>query len=165
MIRAYAAENWSPSWILEKFNQAFCKYVAAGVFITAFYAVLDVKEGVLRYASAGHNQPMLHSKRLDHLTLLDVTGPGLGVIPEAKYGERRISLEPGDTLLIYTDGAINVRRDGELLAAEGLERTFRANLDTPVEKAVNTVFQGVLDYSKGRLEDDVVLMALRKRIG
>ena len=163
MMRAYAVENPSPGWVLERFNEAFCEHGPPGLFVTAFYAVLEGKEGTLAYASAGHSQPMLYSKRLDYLTLLDVTGPGLGAVPGAKYGERRVSLEPGDTLLIYTDGATDARRDEAFFGREGLERVFQANLDEPAEQAVDAVFRGILDYCDGKMADDVALVFLKRR--
>lgn len=162
MVRAYAAEDPSPGSVLVRFNRVLFKYTPSGMFITAFYAVLDERKHTLTYGSAGHDQPMLYSKRLDYLTLLDVTGPGLGAVPEAKYGERSIKLESGDAILMYTDGATDVRCDGEMLALEGLERIFRASVHTPAETAAEGVFRGVLDFCGGRLRDDIALMVLRK---
>jgi len=163
MVRAYANEDPSPGLLLKQFNRALCAYLPPGLFLTAFYAVLDVGKNVLTYANAGHNQPMMYVKSRDYLTLLDLTGPGLGVVDRAEYGERTVELEPGDTVLIYTDGATDVKADGKRLGTEGLERLFRASVDSTAEKAADDIFGAVLEYGKGRLEDDVVIMVLKKQ--
>lgn len=162
MTRAYAVQDSSPSWVLEQFNKAFVKFSPSGIFLTAFYAVLDPEAHTLRYGNAGHNQPLFHSADREHITLLDVTGPGLGGIPDAIYSEREMSLQPNEMLLIYTDGATDVRKDGKFLGVEGLERLFRENWDRSAEEAVDAIFQGVLEYGDGNLTDDVALLVLKR---
>ena len=163
MVRAYANEDPSPGLLLKQFNRALRAYLPPGLFLTAFYAVLDVEKNVLTYANAGHNQPMMYVKSRDYLTLLDLTGPGLGVVDRAEFGERTVQLEPGDTMLIYTDGATDVKANGARLGTEGLERLFRASVESTAEKAAAAVFREVLEYGQGRLEDDVVIMVLKKQ--
>ncbi|MCX6375234.1 MAG: SpoIIE family protein phosphatase, partial [Armatimonadetes bacterium] len=163
MVRAYANEDPSPGLLLKQFNRALRAYLPAGLFLTAFYAVLDVEKNVLTYANAGHNQPMMYMKRRDYLTLLDLTGPGLGVVDRAEFGERTVQLEPGDTMLIYTDGATDVKANGARLGTEGLERLFCAAVASTAETAAADIFREVLEYGEGRLEDDVVIMVLKKQ--
>jgi serine phosphatase RsbU (regulator of sigma subunit) len=163
MVRAYANEDPSPGLLLKQFNKALRAYLPTGLFLTAFYAVLDVEKNVLTYANAGHNQPMMYMKRRDYLTLLDLTGPGLGVADRAEFGERTVQLEPGDTMLIYTDGATDVKADGARLGTEGLERVFRAAVASTAETAAAHIFGAVLDYGKGRLEDDIVILVLKRQ--
>jgi serine phosphatase RsbU (regulator of sigma subunit) len=161
MIRAYAAEDSSPQWVMSRFNEAFSKYVTYSMFITTFYGLLDTEENVLIYANAGHDQPILYTARANRLTLLDVTGPGLGVIPNAQYVQRTMRFEPGDTLLLYTDGATDVRRDGALLGLEGLKTSMLEMLPSSTKAMAEGVFKSVLDYGEGQLSDDVALLALR----
>lgn len=165
MMRAYAGENPDPGWLLGRLNASLSKYLPVGLFITVFYALLDPVKHELVYASAGHDQPVLYSKRQDGLSLLDVTGPGLGVIEGAKFAVRSLMLGPGDTLMLYTDGATDVKADGKRLGLEGLEAVFRSAVCLPAEQAADRIFRGVLDYGEGRLADDVVILILKRKDG
>jgi len=163
MIRAYAAEDPSPASVLERFNNTFSRFVPSGMFITIFYGILDVEQHKLTYANAGHDQPFLYSKAKDYMTMLDVSGPGAGTIPGAKYGQREIQVEQEDVLLVYTDGATDVRRDDKLLGLAGLRAIFMARVGRPAEETVETVFRAIMEHCGGRVADDIALLVLRKQ--
>lgn len=163
MVRAYATEDPSPSRVLKLFNKALSAFLPTGVFITAFYAVLDAEKHTLAYANAGHDQPMVFLRKQGYMTRLDLTGPGLGVIPDAEFGARQMTLEPGDSMLVYTDGATDIKRDGWRLTTDGLEPMFFRNVGRSAGSAVDRLFDEILDYGEGHLEDDIVLMVLKRR--
>src|SRR4029453_3453696 len=78
-------------------------YIREGTFVTAFYAVLDPAARTLTYSVAGHNQPRL--ARQGQVTPLDKNGAvPLGIVEGQAYGQSILSLQPGDLLLLYTDG-------------------------------------------------------------
>jgi sigma-B regulation protein RsbU (phosphoserine phosphatase) len=78
-------------------------YTRNGTFVTAFYAVLDPATRTIAYARAGHNPPRL--VRGGRVTPLNQTGSlPLGIAGEQSFGEATVALEPGDLLLLYTDG-------------------------------------------------------------
>jgi len=78
-------------------------YTRGGTFVTAFYAVLDPAAGTLAYARAGHNPPRL-VRRGRTLSLDTAGGLPLGIVGEQGYDQAVVPLEPGDLLLLYTDG-------------------------------------------------------------
>jgi sigma-B regulation protein RsbU (phosphoserine phosphatase) len=98
-----------PAVLLQYLNEQLTRsYTQAGTFVTAFYAILDPSTRELTYSRAGHNPPrIVRGKRvlaLDHNGALP-----LGILQGEKYGQTVITLEPGDLLLIYTDGITEAR--------------------------------------------------------
>jgi sigma-B regulation protein RsbU (phosphoserine phosphatase) len=77
----------------------------SGMFVTAFYAELDLQSGRLRYVNAGHNPPLaLRGGAEGEMEELTRTGLPLGVLEDSEYGAREIALHAGDMLTMYTDG-------------------------------------------------------------
>ncbi|GEM_PF-1369594 len=162
MLRAYAMEDPEPGRVLRRLNSALSKYMPIGMFITMFLGVLDTSSHVLTYANAGHDEPLFFHHGGKRLKRLDVTGTGLGAMPTSEYGTSRITFDPGDSLMLYTDGATDVRRDGEFLGTAGLERVFLAVADQPAERIREHVFGQVEQFGRGKLGDDVALLVLRR---
>ncbi|MCL5104850.1 MAG: SpoIIE family protein phosphatase [Armatimonadetes bacterium] len=162
-VRAYAAENSSPGNVLARFNRIFYENVPDCLFMTAFYATLDKGDNAVTYSSAGHNPPLLYSSASGRVKEINVGGLCLGVIANAEYVETTIYLQPGDVLLLYTDGATDVKRDDERLEIAGLEQLFLASVDESAEQIMRNVSDGICSYSRGRLADDVALVVLKRQ--
>jgi len=96
-----------PSALLEHVNKRlFASYTAANeVFVTAFYGIYDPIERQFSYSCAGHNPPQLRRCSLGRVdSLEDVGGPPLGLFENVEYAPAQVTLCPGDTLVLYTDG-------------------------------------------------------------
>ena len=113
---------------LERVNKVMCEtYLRDSRFVTVWAAVLNPASRRLTYACAGHNPPRL--LRGGSVFALDlVGGPPLGFDPTHNYEDASITLEPGDLLVIYTDGITEAMREGidglELFGTEGLDRAL-----------------------------------------
>lgn len=131
-------------------------------FVSLFYGVLDADAGHLTYANAGHEPPILLDGA-DSPTPLNPTGPllGLGFGP-ARFGERRLALRPGQTLVLMTDGLTEVRcGGGEMLDWEGLAGiAARRCAAAPDAAAIaDGILADVRAYAaRERLTDDVALV-------
>jgi anti-sigma regulatory factor (Ser/Thr protein kinase)/putative methionine-R-sulfoxide reductase with GAF domain len=120
-LRAYALENHSPAVVLELLDRML-RSTRERAMATVIYAVIEPETGKVRYASAGHPPPLLVDD--SGARLLDpATGPPVGTILDSAYTEAELEMRPGETLLLYTDGLIEVR--GEALD-EGLARLLDA---------------------------------------
>lgn len=162
MVRAYAAENPSPGDVMARFNRTFSENMQEGPFMTAFYGSLNPRDNVFTYVSAGHEPPLLYSSTSGRVEQIHTAGVCLGIMPEAEYEENKILLQPGDVLLLYTDGATDVKVNSNRLEVEGLQQLLLSNAQGSAEQIVRNISDAIWDLSHGRLPDDVTLVALKR---
>ena len=133
------------------------------IFATLFFAILDPISGKILYANCDHLPPLLRAEDGTEAFLMP-TGPAVGLLPDAQYAVQEAQLEPGDTLLAYTDGVTEARNpNGNLFGEKRLlsliaERTYdsAAALLDAIETAVKEHTAGA-DPS-----DDITMLALRR---
>jgi anti-sigma regulatory factor (Ser/Thr protein kinase) len=155
-LRAYALEGHPPAEALRRLDRLLHTISGRGM-ATAAYAVLDPATGVLRYASAGHPPPVLVRGGRE-ATLLGISAaPPLGTLAFAAYHEVEVTLGPGDTILLYTDGLVERRREP---LTNGLER-LRALAAVPAsaDQLCQRVTERLVPPEGG--DDDIAVVALR----
>lgn len=157
----------SPGVLLSGLN-TFLYNKMAGNFLTAFYACIDTKKNEILYSNAGHPFPFIKSKGKAALQKLEAKGKLIGVVPQLVFAEERTKFEPGDKLILFTDGLLETSLDGRTINIEE-ERFEKEILDlciqgvTPVElikKAIGTIkkqsgFTGFYD--------DVTFLAMERK--
>jgi len=126
VLRTSAERFKTPGAVLEHANEVLCPDIPPKMFITVLYAVLDPITGVIRYANAGHDLPYMRralpvtSEQSDNDAAVAVveemraTGMPLGLLSGMRYEEKEIVIQPGDTMLVYSDGLVeahNPQRD------------------------------------------------------
>jgi serine phosphatase RsbU (regulator of sigma subunit)/anti-sigma regulatory factor (Ser/Thr protein kinase) len=104
ILRAAAERLIAPGKVLERVNNTLVPDIPANMFVTCLYALLEPKTGSLCYANAGHDLPYQRVK--DGINELRATGMPLGLMPDMLYEEKQITMEPGDTILFYSDGLV-----------------------------------------------------------
>jgi len=115
----------------------------------------------MEYVNAGHNPPYLSSR--NGVDKLEMTGGViLGCIEDHHYRSRQIRLEPGDRLLLYTDGVTEAfNRDGTVYGDDRLEQFIREHPDAGPEELVKGILLDVNDHSSGiRPSDDITLLSI-----
>ncbi len=132
------------------------------MFATLFFGILEPASGMLTYVNGGHDPPIVISAS-GVKTMLDLTGPAVGVIPNARFTIEQASIDVGDTLLAYTDGVTEARnRTGEFFTEERL----LALLDAPFPSAaavLERIEASVRSYiAQMTFSDDVTLLAVRR---
>ena len=141
ILRSEMIRNASPGQVLSKVNNHICSDIPHNMFITCLCAILDLNNGNLSYANAGHNLPIC--QRMQGIDELQATGVPLGLFPEMIYEEGVTTLEPGDRVLIYSDGLVEAHNDNremfgferlrdlveECIGCEGLEEVLLSKLD------------------------------------
>lgn len=161
VIRATALRQHSPATCLSESNNLLCNESVNGMFVTVFYAILNIHTGDVVYSNGGHNRPVWIRKG-GTAEMLPVTGNmALGVMPGLPYNERTIHLEPGDSLFLYTDGiseAMNPK--GELFGdARLIETCSKAPVSAKamigrMEQHVGAFVDGATQY------DDMTMLSL-----
>src|SRR3954464_4346074 len=104
VLRASAQRLIEPGAVLERVNEHLCPDMPAKMFVTCLYGVLDLSSGLLRFANAGHDLPYV--KTADGVAELRARGMPLGLMPGMEYEEKEAMLQPGDCVLLHSDGIV-----------------------------------------------------------
>jgi serine phosphatase RsbU (regulator of sigma subunit) len=171
LIRTYAIEfddDPQPEVILFAANNRLLADARADLFVTVFYGVLDPESGDLTYANAGHNPPYLIKANEDgeRVRLLTKTGMPIGVEEDSIWTRDTITIQPGDVLVLYTDGipdAMNIR--GDSLGSDLLIASALASSNGSAETIQESILETVHDFSIGAPQvDDITLLVLVRDI-
>jgi PAS domain S-box-containing protein len=157
VIHAFAYQSVRPQEVLRRTNALLVEKDLPG-FVTLFLGILDSDTGEFRYASAGHPSTFLR-RATGEIQLLGAGSAPLGIHPEASWKAGGVALEAGDLLLLYTDGVIEARRNGEFFGEKRLE-TLLKRKRISAERLPHVVLDQVLAFSGGSLSDDVAVLAL-----
>jgi sigma-B regulation protein RsbU (phosphoserine phosphatase) len=157
VVHAFAHESLRPHQVLRRTNALLIEKDLPG-FVTLFLAILDSDTALLRYSSAGHPGTLLR-RGSGEIQMLGAGSSPLGVYPGAVWRTNEIELESGDLMLLYTDGVIEARRDGEYFGQKRLERLF-GRKQISVGRLPHLVLDQVLAFSRGTLSDDIALLAV-----
>jgi serine phosphatase RsbU (regulator of sigma subunit) len=161
VFRSLAREHPEPSEFLAAANEVVLGEVEEGKFVTMVYLRLDPATGELACAAAGHPLPRLVSAD-GRVLELRATGLALGVEAGQRYAEAREQLEPGSAVVLFTDGVIEARRDGELFGHGRLDRLLAENRELPAGALARAVVDGAKAFSGGELADDSAVVVVKR---
>ncbi len=164
LMRATAMSGRTPSDALRRTNTLILSDARSDLFVTVFYGLLHPRSGSFAYANAGHNPPIWLNVRTGETQHLRLHGMALGVVPDVPLIEKRITLEPGDVLVLYTDGvteALNAAE--EEFGVERLEKVIRACADQSADGIIEAI-QAAADEFAGNIPpfDDFTLVVLKR---
>lgn len=149
---------------MAKLNKSTCGSCPDNRFITFFMGVLDPKSGELVYTSAGHNPPLIVRARGGYKRL---SGGGviLGVLPDAQYEEERIQLEPGDVLVLFSDGVTEAPNpDDEEFGEERLAALVASVAQKPAAEIVEDIHRSVQSFTQGAPPADDITVVVARRL-
>ena len=164
MLRAVALTVDSPGEVLARVNEALSARIPASMFVTCFYAILDLESGSLRYANAGHNLPYV--RRGGAADELRARGMPLGLMPGMSYEEKETILEADEATLFYSDGLVEAHSpEGEMFGFPRL-RSLLAEHDEEgllVDFLIEQLYSFTGDGWEQ--EDDITLVTLQRLDG
>ncbi len=162
-LRSEACAGRSPGDVLDATNRALLVGHASPLFLSALHGVLDVGSGALRYASAGHEPPVL-LRASGETRLLDAGGVVLGAYADIGVREELVTLEPGDAVVLYTDGITEARDGaGAMYGEERLLALLDGVRGAPAHAVVEAVRADVAAFSAGTPPyDDVTLLVVAR---
>jgi len=161
-VRAFATPSAQPHEVCSSVNRLLCRNIASGKFVTFCYAVVDLAEGVVSYANAGHNPPILirADGAIDELA---TTGLVLGVSSDWAYTTGTTPFAPGDRLVCFTDGMTEARsHDDEEYGEARLARLAAATPGGCAESLVEALSAAVLAWTDGPAQDDATLIVVER---
>ena len=162
-LRGQILTDATPGICIQRANRLMYLNTDPQKFATLFYGILDVKNHRIRFCNAGHDNPFLLGPDLQ-TQRLHVGGPVLGFLPECAYEEAEVNLNPGDILLIYSDGiteAFNTRE--EEFGEKRLEKLVRENREKTADQLINLIFESVREFASGMPQmDDMTLFIIKR---
>jgi sigma-B regulation protein RsbU (phosphoserine phosphatase) len=142
-------------------NDIVLKVTAPESFATVFFAALDRRTGDLVYTNAGHPTAFV-IRRGGVVDGLASNSPLVGGLPEPGFEQDRTVLNPGDVLLMYTDGVTEARSDDRFYGQKRVSDTLaRMHISDPAS-AVQGLMEDVLAFTGNRLSDDVAVLAVMR---
>jgi len=166
LLQSCGRPDFEPARMASEINRHLCYLQPVAPFVTAFLAQIDCDLETINYCNAGHFPPIL--LRADGRTeLLEKGGPLLGALEGAEFQSGELILEPGDTLVAYSDGVLECRNTaGEEF---GLDRLMASALEVKQPSAQDTLMMllaAVQDFANGSpLSDDVSLTVIQRDAG
>jgi sigma-B regulation protein RsbU (phosphoserine phosphatase) len=147
--------------LMHKVNKLVYEASASNRYATFFFAAFDAKTRRLECVNAGHNPPIL--LRNGRVIRLEADGPVVGLLPFAPYTEQAMTLEPGDVLLLYTDGISEaMTRDDEEWGEERMIESLSAVRNRPADDVLRAMFADADNFTAGAAQhDDMTLLVLR----
>ncbi len=163
LLQSCGRPDFDPSTIASEINRHLCYLQPVAPFVTAFIAQMDCDRGVLTYSNAGHFPPVL-LRQDEEIELLETGGPLLGALKGAEFQSGELVLEPGDTLVVYSDGVVECRNpEGEEF---GLDRLIAAVPQAKQQSAQGTLMMllaAVQEFANGYpMSDDMSLTLIQR---
>jgi sigma-B regulation protein RsbU (phosphoserine phosphatase) len=153
-----------PDLVLQAVNHRLCTEIECEEFVTTFYAVVDPASGMLLYANAGHNPPYLVRAGTREVQKLGATGMPMGIAEATSWTCAAVRLDPGDLLVLYTDGvpdAQNVHE--EFFGTDRLLDCVTANAGRPASSAADAILATIGQWSADTEPfDDQALLVLSR---
>jgi sigma-B regulation protein RsbU (phosphoserine phosphatase) len=160
-LRAFAQDVYDLDEVIARVNRTLCRDTLDSEFATLWYGTLDATTGRLTYCNAGHEPPLL--LRDGKLHALDEGGMIVGIDPAQLYDKGIWDLEPGDTVLLYTDGLPDAMNPaGQRFGRERVEQLMHEVADRNANDALNHILWSVRQHTgPRRATDDTTLILIK----
>jgi serine phosphatase RsbU (regulator of sigma subunit) len=159
-FRALARMHPEPGDFLARVNDVIVDEIGVGKFITMLYVLVDQEAGTVACASAGH--PPARVVGADGgVTTLAANGLALGIEAEQEYEAGQAQIEPGASVVLYTDGVVECRRDGELYGEERLDDLLTRLSGSAPQELAEAILEDCRRFAGGDLGDDCAVVCLR----
>jgi len=161
-VRAFATPTAEPHEVCSSVNRLLCRNIASGKFVTFCYALVDLEHGLVSYANAGHNPPII-VRATGVVETLTTTGLVLGVSSDWTYTTGTTAFGPGDRLICFTDGMTEARSASD--EEYGEERLGQLAALTPAgsaEHLADTLSAAVVAWTNGPAHDDATLIVVER---
>jgi serine phosphatase RsbU (regulator of sigma subunit) len=169
LIEGLGPEAADPGQLMTRLNTELTNILqqtGTVLFVTALYCTLDARTGQLRFARAGHPNPLCLHSDTNEIEILSAqpnrVDPALGLLPGARYNTIAVSLSPGDRILLFTDGLIEAEdRHDRQFGIEGLTDCLRRNFDRS-DGLVELIENDVRSFAgSNEFKDDVCLVLVQ----
>jgi len=160
LLRVFLREYRDPAQALEELNSVMSSMGPTEEFVSLCVVVFDQEAATMRYASAGHPPAwMWHDGEVRPLRS---SGPLLRLDPRGTFGSREVELNPGDLVLLYTDGLAEARAGEQLFGEDRIAAAVRRDPGVDADVLCKSLLEAARDFSSAPLRDDVAILAIRR---
>ena len=161
-LRAATHIGYAPNISMTKVNYLLWESIERNQFVTAFYGILDATNRTLAYSNAGHNPPLL----LDadgNAHFEERGGVPLGMFRDSRYYEYYVTIEPGQMLVLYTDGVTEAMNSSdEEYGPDRLVDAVKRGRHLSSRELIDAIHRDVIDWTEGRgAHDDVTFFIIK----
>jgi serine phosphatase RsbU (regulator of sigma subunit) len=147
--------------MMSRLNRLLYRNTSAAEFATLFYAVVDLENGQVRYANAGHDFPFLSAAGKAHQ--LEHSGIVLGCMDEFAYQASECQMDRDSTLVVYTDGVTESESsDGEYYGTRRLRSLIERHASASAGDLCRAVVDEVREFGESEGQDDITLLVLKR---
>jgi len=152
-----------PARVFTHVNRFLCDHAEVGRYATMFFGILD-DDGHLEFINAGHPSPFLLRRGVAEEPFSEGSYP-VGLVPEAEYEVARLKLEPGDTIVLFSDGVTEAMDpDEQLFGVPRLREVLTGQMQCPLDQLQKCVLEAVENFARGASQaDDLTLLIVRYR--
>jgi serine phosphatase RsbU (regulator of sigma subunit) len=161
VFRSLAREHPCPGDFLQAANEVVVGEIAPGKFISMIYLLVDKGSNHVAAAGAGHPEPRVVSAD-GSVRGLEVRGLVLGIEAGQTYEEVTSPLEPGTSVVLYTDGVLEARNGNEFYGIERLDAIISAGRDLSARDLAETILADCRDFAKNALKDDCAVVVVKR---
>jgi sigma-B regulation protein RsbU (phosphoserine phosphatase) len=148
--------------LCSQLNRHLYRVTEGTKFATAFYAEWSEQDRYLTYVNAGHPAPILLGTSSGQL--LQTGGPPLGVLPDTEFQVGRLVLQPGDMMVLFSDGITDAGESSEREFGQArLETTVKEHCEEPLDEIRQHILTAARDWAGEEVEDDMTLLLIRAR--
>ncbi len=153
-----------PARLFNHLNRFLCDHAEVGRYATMFFGILD-QQGGLEYINAGHPSPILIRQNGSAEEAFTEGSFPVGLVPQAEYFTAAVKLEPGDTLVLFSDGVTEAMDPKEdFFGIPRLVQMLTGHNDTPLDELQKLLLEAVENFSRGASQaDDLTLLLVRYR--
>ncbi len=164
LIRTIAMQGYSADICMTKANELLCDESVDSMFVTVFYCIYNVHTGELEYSNAGHNPPYILRSNGKVEQVPGSTDCIVGVLEGRTFTNNKISLNVGDTLVMYTDGVNEAFNPAFEEYGEGrMEKVLAGSVGKSCREVIDSLLNDVKDFADtAEQSDDITLMALKR---
>jgi sigma-B regulation protein RsbU (phosphoserine phosphatase) len=149
---------------LSRSNTLLFRSTSSDKFVTLIYGLLDPENNKFKYSNAGHDNPFLIKKN-KQIKRLKKGGIVLGIMPEYAFEDETVVIQPGDILVLYSDGIIDAQNlKKERFGEEQLADLLKKNRSKSAQDIIDAVVDGVNVFSHNMQQSDDITIVVVKRV-
>ncbi len=159
LLKSLIESGLEPSEVLKSANDSLCQGNESGMLMSAWLGIVDLKKGLVAYASAGHRPPLLLKEFGKTQRLESKKNCMLGAMPGLDYAQEKVPLENNDQIFLWTDGITSGQnKDGESFGEDRLFELLEANKSAGCQALCQKALDAAQEFRGGRPQDDDIAL-------